>query len=54
MERHDDLLGVVVETLANHQHCLPIAVAIGVRKGDIGGQGYVTGHLLPQEPELVA
>ncbi len=54
MQRHYDLFGVVVETLAYHQHRFSIAVALGIRERDIGGERHIAGHLLPQEAELVA
>ena len=45
MQRHHDLFGVVLEILANDQHRLAIAVAIGIREGDVGRQRNVAGHL---------
>ena len=40
----DGFLGVVVERLADDQDGFAVAVAVGVRKGDVGGERYVAGH----------
>ena len=54
MRRDDDLRRVVVEILADHEHRLAIAVAVRIGVGDVGGQGHVARHPLPEKTKLVA
>jgi hypothetical protein len=47
-------LGIIIETLANDQDRLAVAVALRVWERDIGGERNVSGHLAPKETKLVA
>jgi hypothetical protein len=50
----DGLLGIVIQVLANDEDGLAVAVAVRVRVRDVGREGNVAGHLLPEITELVA
>jgi hypothetical protein len=54
VERDHHLFGVVLERLADHEHRFAVAVALGIRKGDVRRDRHVARQLLPQEPELIA
>ena len=49
----DGFFGVVVEVLADDEEGFAVVVAVGVGEGDVGGEGDVTGHLLPEVAEFV-
>ena len=46
--------GVVVEVLANDENDFAVAESVGVGKADVGREGDVAGHFLPEIAELVA
>jgi len=54
MQCHDDLLGVIVEILADDEDRFAISITVGVGEGDVGGQGSIAGELLPEEAKFVA
>jgi hypothetical protein len=54
MKGDQGLGGIVVQGLADDQHRLAVAVALGVGIGEVGGQRDVARHLLPEVTELVA
>src|SRR5882757_4534005 len=54
VQSYDGLFGVVVEVLANDEECLAVAVAVGVREGDVGCEGDVARDFFPEITELVA
>ena len=54
VKRDHGFFGVVVEVLADDEEGFAVAVAVGVREGDVGCEGDVAGHFLPEIAELVA
>ena len=46
-----DVRRVGVESLAHHEARLAVLVNAGAEEGDVGGDGDVAGHLLPDEVE---
>ena len=53
VQRGDGLLGIILEILANDEHCLAIPVTCGVGKGNVGGERNIARHLLPQITKLI-
>jgi hypothetical protein len=53
LQRDDGLFGIVVQVLADDEHRLAAAIALGVRESDAGREGNIAGHFLPEIAELV-
>ena len=53
VQRGDGLLGIILEILANDEHCLAIPITRGVWEGNVSGERNIARHLLPQIAKLI-
>ena len=54
MQGYEDFFGVVIEVLAKDEDGFAVSITVGVGEGDVGCEGNVARHLLPEETEFVA